>query len=80
MTERTVTLLADGVDGHHRGVGTCRGCGQRILWCHTAPAHRPIPFDDLELSGSQSDDGSIETVSADSVHRRTCPAANQFRR
>ena len=80
MADRTVTLLADGVGGHFRNVAPCRGCRQQILWCRTALNHKPIPFDDLELSGSLSDDGSIETVSADTVHWRTCPDANRFRR
>jgi hypothetical protein len=82
--ERTIRLLADGVQPpgertHVRTIDRCRGCGQQILWCKTAKNHKAIPFDDLELSGSLSDDGEIETVGADTVHWGTCPKADQFR-
>ena len=87
MTEReqTITLVADGHQDaghprHVRNLGRCRGCGQRILWALTFKNRKPIPFDDLELSGRLSDDGSTETVSAEGVHWRTCPRAEEFRR
>lgn len=80
MAARTVALVADGIDGYHRNVGTCRGCGQKILWCLTAKNRKPIPFDDLELSGILSDDGEIEVVETDGLHWATCPNAKDFRR
>ncbi len=87
MTERDVTivLVADGYQApgrprHVRGIGRCRGCGLKILWALTAKNHKAIPFDDLELSGRISDDGSTEIVSADGVHWRRCPKASEFRR
>lgn len=83
--EQTVVLVADGYQEngrprHVRNIGRCRGCGQQILWALTAKNRKPIPFDDLELSGRLSDDGSTEVVSADGVHWRTCPKAEAFRR
>ena len=82
--DRTIQLLADGVRPagertYVRTIDRCRGCHQQILWCRTAKNHKPIPFDDLELSGSLSDDGEIETVSAERVHWATCLKAEQFR-
>ena len=74
-----VRLKAGEADTKGRGEGRCRSCQQKILWATTV-AGKAIPFDDLELSGFLSDDGTVETVSADTVHFRTCPNADDFRR
>lgn len=56
--------------------GTCRGCGQGILWTVTANGKR-MPLDPKPVSG-MDDLGEMRTVRIS--HFATCPKAPDFRR
>jgi len=68
---RTIRILANGADRRRRGVGGCKYCGRKVLWCRTEH-DRAIPFDEVPEPITTSLDGRIETVSTEHDHRWTC--------
>lgn len=69
---------------HPRNSGLCKGCKRPIVWRRTVKHNRPICFDELpEVLRRFEDEVThrvVEVVTADTVHWRTCPASEKFRR
>jgi hypothetical protein len=77
MPNKTIQIYVDGKGQRRRGVGACKGCGQRVFWCETL-MHNAIPFDVVPEVIAVS--GDLETVSTERVHWSNCPKREDFHR